>query len=279
MGLDPKHFPLFSIITVTLNNYAGFIKTYNSLKIQEFEDFEWLVIDGGSSDKTVEFLRSHRSTTRTDKNPFRFVSHTDEGVYDAMNTGIKMAKGHYLLFLNAGDALADAKTLDMLAPICEKNPDFVYGDAFEQAKNGRKPVAKPARSQEEIHWGMFTHHQAMLYRRHIVRDTRLHYSLRYKIASDYDFTVRYLKKCKNIRYTNKPICIFELGGISQQNAWQGRKEQYIIREILEMASLPQNLWILFVQTLSWQLKAALPWLYNLLKPAGKQLVKGNSSKA
>ena len=270
---NTRHFPVFSIITVTLNNYAGLIKTWESIKDQGFEDYEWLVIDGGSTDETVEFLRDRRSATRTELNPFHFASQVDEGIYDAMNTGIDMAKGHYLLFLNAGDALADNKVLEKLAPLCKKAPEFIYGDAYEQPKNRKKPVIKPADSHKEIHWGMFTHHQAMLYRRHIVRDTRLRYSLRYKIASDYDFTARFLRECKNIKYTAKPICIFELGGISQQNAWQGRKEQYIIREVLEIVPLPQNLWILFVQTCSWNLKTYAPRLYDLLRPAGKQLVK------
>jgi len=273
-----KPFPLFSIITITLNNYQGLKETYNSLKIQKFTDYEWLVIDGRSSDKTIDFLRKHRSNTRTNKIPFRFVSQTDEGIYDAMNTGIEMAHGHYLLFLNAGDTLADAKTLDMLAPHCKKSPDFVYGDAYEQYKNGRKPVIKTAQNHKEIHWGLFTHHQAMLYRRHTVRDAKLRYSLRYKIASDYDFTARFLKECDDIIYIDKPICIFDMGGISQQNAGLGRREQYLIRESLEMVTTAQNLWILLVQTLSWNLRAHCPWLYKILKPAGKQLLRSHSDR-
>lgn len=275
---NTKHFPLFSVITITLNNFQGLEKTYKSIKTQTHKDFEWLVIDGGSNDETVEFLNKQRSDTRAELNPFRFVSQADKGIYDAMNTGIAMAHGHYLIFLNAGDALARTKTLEMLAPFCEKAPEFIYGDALEQYENGRKPIAKHAKNHEKIHWGMFTHHQAMLYRRHLVRDLRLRYSLHYKIASDYDFTVRFLRGCTNIQYVNKPICIFKMGGISQQNAWQGRKEQYIIREALEMVPLPQNLWILVTQTFSWHLKSLCPWLYDLLKPAEKQLPKNNSDK-
>ncbi len=275
---NAKHFPLFSVITITLNNYQGLTNTYSSLKKQGFKDFEWLVIDGESNDETVDFLRQHRSNTRAKPNPFRFVSQADDGIYDAMNTGIEMARGHYLIFLNAGDALANAKTLETLASFCENNPEFIYSGALEKYENHRKPVAKPAKSHEEIHWGMFTHHQAMIYRRHTIRDMRLRYSLRYKIASDYDFTARFLRECENIQYINKPICLFEMGGISQKNAWQGRKEQYIIREALAIVSLPKNLWILATQTLSWHLKSLCPWLYNFLKPAGKQLTASHSSK-
>ncbi len=271
---ETRHFPLFSIITITLNNYQGLKKTFKSLKNQSYSDFEWLVIDGKSSDETVEFLRKHRSSTRADTNPFRFVSQADEGIYDAMNTGIDMARGHYLLFLNAGDALANNKVLEELAPLCEKAPDFIYGDALEKYKNRRKPVIKPAESHDDIAWGMFTHHQAMLYRRHKVRDIRLRYSMRYAISSDYDFTARFLLKAQKIERINRPVCIFEMGGISQQQAWLGRKEQYIIREELEMVPIAQNLWILLMQSISWYMKAYCPWLYDALKPAGKQLLKG-----
>ncbi|MCK5374079.1 MAG: glycosyltransferase [Alphaproteobacteria bacterium] len=270
-----QHFPLLSVITVTLDNYTGLTKTYNSLEEQGFTDFEWLVIDGGSNDETVDFLRRKRSDTRANINSFRFISQKDDGIYDAMNCGIDIARGHYLLFLNAGDALATPQTLETISHVLtrSKAPDFVYGDAFEELENGRNPVTKLARTHEDIQWGMFTHHQAMLYRRHTIRDLELRYSLRYSIASDYDFTTRFLRECKEIEYINAPICIFEKDGISQKNAWKGRKEQYIIRETLGMVPTAINLWILCVQTFSWYLKTNIPWVYKLLKPAGIQLAR------
>lgn len=264
-----KHFPLFSVITVTRENYRGLKNTCESLDLQGFEDFEWLVVDGASTDETVEFLRARRRDARTDTIPFRFVSAKDDGIYDAMNIGIEMARGHYLLFLNAGDTLAQAETLRKLGSICKKNPDFVYGDALEVSeemlKKGRKPVSKLARSHEDVHFGMFTHHQAMLYRRHIVRDMHLRYSLRYRIASDYDFTVRFLQNCKDIQYVKEALCIFELGGVSQQNAWLGRKEQYMIRDALELVPLPLNLWILCAQSFLWTLRRFCPWGYAFVR--------------
>ena len=69
-----KHFPVFTIITITLNNFSGLQKTYESIQKQTFEDYEWLVIDGGSTDGTVDFLRDRRSATRSALNPFRFIS-------------------------------------------------------------------------------------------------------------------------------------------------------------------------------------------------------------
>lgn len=264
-----KHFPVFTIVTITLNNYDGLLKTYKSIEKQTLTDYEWVVIDGNSTDETVEFLRKKRAQTRTDQNPIRFVSEEDAGIYDAMNTGISMAQGRYILFLNAGDELASENVLENIAPFTKNKPDFIYGDALEydsakdKAKN--KLSLKPARRYKDIAWGMFTHHQAMLYRRHRIRDEKLHYSLLYKISGDYDFTVRFLLKSKKINYIPKPICIFEPDGISQKNAFLGRREQYIIRDKLEMVTQPKNLWVFIVQTIAWHMKKTCPFIYKPLK--------------
>lgn len=258
-------FPLFTLITITLNNFSGLQKTFKSIEKQTFDDFQWLVIDGGSTDKTIDFLREHRSQTRGELHPFTFTSEPDDGIYDAMNKGIKHARGQYLLFLNAGDELASPDILEVLGTYTDKKPDFICGDSLEPTPNNKKPTYKAARRYKDIAWGMITHHQSMLYDRHLIRDKKLHYSLLYKIAGDYDFTVRFLKHAKKITYIPKPICIFEQGGISQTQAALGRKEQYIIREKLNMVSQPKNLWILIVQSLSWRLKNISPALYQSLK--------------
>jgi putative colanic acid biosynthesis glycosyltransferase len=265
MSALKKHFPVFTLITITLNNYSGLQKTYKSIEKQQFEDFEWIVIDGGSTDETVDFLRAQRSATRSATNPFRFISEEDEGIYDAMNKGIKEARGRYLLFLNAGDELAADDVLKEIFPFTEKKPQLIYGDALEPENGKDAHSYKKARRYKDLIWGMITHHQAILYDRHVIRDKKLHYSLKFEIASDYDFTARFLQKAKRIIYFPKPICVFEQGGLSQQNAFKGRREQYIIRENLEMVSQPNNLFILTVQTLSWHLKKLSPTLYYALK--------------
>lgn len=258
-----KHFPLFTIVTITLNHHKGLQKTFASLQSQSFDDYEWLVIDGGSTDKSVNFLRKHRSETRAAKNPFRFISEGDDGIYDAMNKGMDEARGHYILFLNAGDCLADPDVLATLAPYTESKPQFIYGDALEDI--GKNPILKPANRYKDLIWGMFTHHQAMIYRRHTVRDFKIKYSLLYTVASDYDFTVRFLQRAKRIIYIPTPICIFEQGGLSQTQASKGRREQYIIREKMNMVPLPMNFWILTVQILTFTLRTYAPWLYWLLR--------------
>lgn len=203
--------PLFSIITVTKDNLKGFLATRESIEAQSCRNFEWVVIDGNSSDGTKDVL------------PADAVSEEDLGIYDAMNKGIACAKGDYLLFLNAGDTLADMDILATLARAAKGQPDFIYGDALETGG-----LYKKARPYDKAGWGMFTHHQAMLYRRERIGGLR--YDTGYKIAADYDFTARFLKNALSVHYIPAALCVFETGGISQRNMTLGRQEQFQARK-------------------------------------------------
>ncbi|MCD8498238.1 MAG: glycosyltransferase [Alphaproteobacteria bacterium] len=168
---------LFSIITVTRNNGEGLARTYASLAAQSLADYEWIVIDGASSDSTLGFMK--------DK-PALLVSEPDKGIYDAMNKGLERASGDFLIFMNAGDCFAGAQVLEELSHVLRAEQTvFAYGDAWEEQSGGR-PFYKRARRHHHIAYGMFTHHQAMVYKRAALGDMR--YDLRYKIASDYDLT-------------------------------------------------------------------------------------------
>ncbi len=109
---------------------------------------------------------------------------------------------------------------------------------------------------------MITHHQAMVYKRDLVGD--LKYDARYKIAADYDFTFRYLKKSPKIFYYNKPICIFESGGVSENNALQGRIEQFKIRQNLKI-NIFKNIYLFSAQSLIYALRKISPQFYWWLK--------------
>lgn len=256
----------FSIITVTRDNLAGLQGTQESLQSQTCRDFEWIVIDGASLDGTVEFLKTAAE---------QWISEPDHGIYDAMNKGINRAASEYLLFLNAGDRLAAPDTLEKIAAALpqtrhpgasrdlvnsrEENalPDFIYGDSREGQ------FYKPARGHTRIAQGMFTHHQAMLYRRAAIGGLR--YDLYYKIAADYDFTARFLKSARGILYLQFPLCIFEPGGVSQQKASLGRREQFNIRKKLQLISVPLNIAFYIIQSLLWRLRKLNPGFYWSLK--------------
>lgn len=236
-----------SIVTVTRNNLSGLEKTKDSISQQNFTDFEWIIIDGNSNDGTKDFLPTCHAFS---------ISEPDQGLYDAMNKGITRANGQYLLFLNAGDIFASQNTLNSLFEQAQSDSDFIYGDALEMHEG--KDIYKYARPHELAMKGMFTHHQAMIYNRDTLASLR--YDLKYKIAADYDFTLRFLEKAKAIQYIPIPLCLFESGGISERNALKGRWEQVKIRHALK-----QNLWdnlITFsTQSIVYRLRRLSPKIY------------------
>lgn len=241
--------PFFSIISVALNNRGGLEQTWASVLAQSCMDYEWIAVDGGSTDGTKEFLKN-----------FVHVSEPDRGIFDAMNKGIERANGEYILFLNAGDVLAAAGTLQRIYDsVVGQNarPDFIYGDAIEGGfyKRARAPGKR----------GMFTHHQSMIYARQKIGAMR--YDLNYKIAGDYDFTQRFLNHAKNVLYCSFAFCIFETGGVSQTQAARGRKEEFMIRRQTGMNSF-KNGAIYVQQTLAWNLRRLMPGLYWRIKSSG-----------
>ena len=244
--------PLFSIVTITLNNIDGLEKTHKSINAQTFKDYEWIVIDGASTDGTIDFLEQSNTT---------YISEADDGLYDAMNKGIKRATGTYIVFMNAGDCFASTNTLETIAEHAKNtNPDFIYGDALE-ILDGTE-IYKHARPDYMMLSGMITHHQSMIYKRDEIDD--LEYDLKYKIAADYDFTLRFLENAKNTIHIPAPLCVFESGGISETCALKGRIEQFKIRRNLKV-SLIDNLKTFITQTLVYILRKISPRIYWWLK--------------
>lgn len=241
----------FSIITVTRNHLAGLQRTAASLAQENPSLFEWIIIDGASTDGTADYLKTTQAT---------YISEPDQGIYDAMNKGIDRATGEYILFLNAGDALALPRTLDTLAELLKARPvqpDLIYGDAFEEG------IIKTAKSHTQINQGLFTHHQSIFYRREVIGDLR--YDQKYNIAADYKFTAQCLQNAKDVFYWPRPVCLFETGGLSQQNAFRGRMQQSLIRRELKMSLPIEEVMIVTKQTAAYTLRRLCPGLYWQLR--------------
>lgn len=243
----------FSIITITYNNRAGLKKTAASVKAQTCKNYEWIVIDGASTDGTQEdFINYLASQT---------ISEPDNGIYDAMNKGLERATGKYIIFMNAGDQFASTDILQKISDMTgTKTYDLIYGDSLEETENGIR--RKPAKAAETIIRGLFTHHQAIFYNRKSLE--KLRYDTSYKIAADYDLTLRFLKEKRDSLYVPGPICMFEGGGISQRNIKLGRQEQFSARKKAG-TTLPLNLYITSLQKTSSLLRAICPDLYWKLK--------------
>ena len=157
---------LFSIITVTYNAAGVLAPTLESVQEQSFRDFEYLVIDGASTDDTLRLVDDAQIPTA------KVWSEPDKGLYDAMNKAIDRAQGKYLIFLNAGDAFATAETLALIARCAEDDPDVIYGQTqlVDSARNvvGMRHLTAPT----TLDWrsfknGMLVCHQAFVAKREL----------------------------------------------------------------------------------------------------------------
>ena len=243
-----------AILTVVRNDLAGLLATRASLRAQTIQDFEWIIVDGASTDGTAEWLRRHGGEASW------WRSAPDRGLYDAMNIALEAASADAVLFLNAGDRLAAADTIERLtgALASATETDLFYGDALERLADGRT-VRKAARSHRLSAIGMFTHHQSMLYRRSAVRTIR--FDLRYELAADYDFTLRALGEARSVQRLSFPVCLFAPGGISQRETRRGRDEQALIRRELLGYGVTATAAIKAAQWLAQSVRRCAPAIY------------------
>ena len=258
MRSDASARPLFSIVTVVLNDREGLGRTRASLRRQSCRDFAWIVVDGGSEDGTRdEIVRSAPEIAWWRSGP-------DRGLYDAMNIGMAAATGDYLLFLNAGDELASPDSLERLAAEIRRHssPDFLYCDALERTLGGTL-LLKPARSHRTLWYGMFTHHQAMIYRRLAVAG--LSYDLSFTVGADYAFTIEALAGNPRVVRLHESIVVFAAGGISHAMHAVGRREQARIRRRYLRLSAISCFLIMVVQSLAMFTRRRFPVFYEIYR--------------
>ena len=216
--------PLFSIITVTWNAAKVIAPTLQSVSEQTNANYEYLIIDGASTDDTLDMVR-HSDIPGT-----RIFSERDNGLYDAMNKGIDRALGKYLIFLNAGDSFASNTTLMQLAQLAANNPGVIYGQTqlVDANRNvvGKRHLTAPKRlNTDSFKHGMLVCHQAFVTR----RDLAPHYDLQYRFSADYDWCIRVLQKSQSNAYAgNKPIINFLTDGLTSKYHRKSLIERYRI---------------------------------------------------
>lgn len=199
--------PEFSIVTVCLNEKETIGRTCGSICAQTCRDFEWIVIDGGSIDGTLDMLDHCRDRIT------HLVSEPDEGIYDAMNKGARLASGRYLLFLNAGDELADCHVLQTVSDAAVA--DIVFGDLVFAYTNGTQRVIRFPGNIEK-NWllkNMFPH-QATFIKRSVLLEHG-GYDVSYRLAGDYELFCRLLCRVGvSVQHLARQLAVFYQGGLS-----------------------------------------------------------------
>lgn len=204
-----------SIITVTYNSASTVRYTFDSILSQTYHDIDYIVVDGGSQDGTVEIIKEYEK--RFDGR-MHWISEKDNGIYDAMNKGIRMAKGELVGILNSDDFFTSDDVLYTVAENLTEDLDAVYGDIhFVQPDNLNKCVRYYSSRNFRpwaVRFGYMPAHPSFYIRRCIYERYGL-YSLDYKIAADFDMTVRLFCKYKiRAKYIEKDFVTMRTGGIS-----------------------------------------------------------------
>ncbi|WP_172917224.1 glycosyltransferase family 2 protein [Capnocytophaga canis] len=197
--------PLISIVTVSFNALKTIEQTILSVVNQTYPNIEYIIIDGGSTDGTVDIIKKYE-----DKIAY-WVSEPDKGIYDAMNKGIEKASGEWINFMNSGDEFYNENVLrDVFLKENLKEVDVLYGDVV--VKLPKKEVLKKATPLQNIEKWMVFCHQSTFVRTKLHREN--FFNITYKICADYDFFLKLYRKRKKFRYLSKVISKFLHGGVS-----------------------------------------------------------------
>lgn len=236
-----------SIITINYNNLSGLRKTVESVFVQTCRDFEYIIIDGASTDGSKEYLDSIKVNNVADKAntdnklqitnyKLQIISEPDTGIYNAMNKGICVSHGDYLLMLNSGDYLVDSYVVEHILPELD-GTDIIQGNTI-CTPNGKtfinKGYGKSDINYIDVQKGYFLH-QASFCRRTLFEQYG-YFDESYKIAGDTVFYIRCLGKGNaTFKYVNQTIAYYEGGGVSD-----GKNAYWIKQRALEQKRLSKE---------------------------------------
>lgn len=213
-----------SIITINRNNDVGLQKTIDSVVKQTFTDFEYIIIDGASTDGSVEVIKQYEDRVTY------WISEPDQGIYNAMNKGIVKAKGEYCFFLNSGDCFISNHILEIISRDFHSQ-DIVSGFVIGFEGDKKKEIHPPELFTLRFLFNQNIPHQAEFIKRTLFASIGL-YNENLRILSDYEFNLKALLNDVSIKFIDECISIVDLNGVSSSDASSDiiDKEQKIIFE-------------------------------------------------
>jgi len=214
--------PRLSVITIVYNNVRDIERTIRSVINQTYTNIEYIIVDGLSNDGTLQVIDKYKSQIT------KFISEKDEGIYDAMNKGLALATGDYVIFMNSGDEFYDNETVAAVFAAAE-DADIYYGEtemiADEGSSLGQRRHKAPAKfTWRSFKYGMSISHQAIYIRRSLAEP----YDRRYQLSSDIDWIIRAAKKAKKIVNVNRYVAKYLVGGMSKKRHRQSLMERFEI---------------------------------------------------
>lgn len=214
--------PLLSVITVVYNNVKDIERTIRSVVNQTYQNIEYIVIDGGSDDGTLNILQRYESRIS------KLISEKDAGIYDAMNKGLALATGDYVLFMNSGDEIYAPDTVANIFASAD-NADIYYGETEMYNERweslGRRRHQAPERlSHSSFRYGMSVSHQAIYIRRSLA----MPYDPQYQLSADIDWILKAIKKANKTQFVGTYVAKYLVGGMSKRKHRQSLIERFHI---------------------------------------------------
>lgn len=228
-----------SVITVTKDAVKGFRTTARSIAEQDFLSREWIVIDGGSTDGTLDILRDFELHITF------WSSEPDKGIYDAMNKGLSKAGGEWVIFMNAGDYFPDPGVLSRVMANAKESEEILYGDTL--IPYGSYTRLRYAGRPDELVKGMAICHQALYARRSIIPAGGFDTS--WPICADVNMLLNWWMEGRRFRYVGFPCAVFDNGGVTSRIMFDSAYEVYQI--VKKVHGLTFALWLYHMTFLGW----------------------------
>lgn len=234
---------LFSVITVTYNAGQTLERTLKSVQEQTYDHIEHIIVDGASTDKTIELIKQSANDNT------HWISEKDSGIYDAMNKATNMAKGNYVCYLNAGDTFYEPDTVKKIVQTAKSNnfPDILYGETVVVNNEGTFLYNRRLKAPEKLNWksfkqGMLVCHQAFIIKRSIFEL----YDLNYRFSADVDWSIRLMKKSESIHNTHLTLIRYLNEGVTTANRKASLKERYQImaKHYGNVSTFLRHLWFI-----------------------------------
>lgn len=208
MDMEGNNKMTYSIITVVLNSKELLENTIQSVLKQSYRDFEYIIIDGQSTDGTLELIKSYQQKDAR----IRYISEKDSGIYNAMNKGIQMAQKEYMLFMGAGDIFYDDHILELVSH--KVGADVVYGFGFFSSGKYKGKRIGGKMNKMEILLDHCIAHQATYVKTELMKE--FGFNENYKIFADQDFLIHMYCDKRKFCYINAPLCFYDGNGVSGQ---------------------------------------------------------------
>ncbi len=214
--------PKLSVITVVYNNVRDIERTIQSVTRQTYTNIEYIIIDGHSTDGTLDIIYEHEDKIA------KLISEPDKGIYDAMNKGLAMATGDYILFMNSGDEIYNTNTVECIFATAT-DADIYYGETEMINADGISLGQRRHKAPKQFNWrsfkyGMAISHQAIYVRRTLTQP----YNPKYQLSADIEWILQAAKKAKKIVNVKQYVAKYLVGGLSKTKHRQSLLERFAI---------------------------------------------------